>query len=101
MSKYSKELIRNTEYCLKQYERDYKLMYGSYYGSMKLKILYNILNFKRVLADNKDNSKEAQLYYHMQLKILDMLNNEDNSDKTFEKCCEILAKQLELEKDFV
>ena len=69
MSKYSKELIRSTEYCLKQYERDYKLMDGSYYGSMKLRILYNILNCK--------------------------------NDKTYEKRCDSLVKQLELEKDFV
>ena len=101
MSKYSKELIRNTEYCLKQYERDYKLMSGSYYGSTKLRILYNILNCKRVLADNKDISKEAHLYYHMQLKIFDMLEKEDNNDKTYEKRCDSLVKQLELEKDFV
>lgn len=101
MSKYSKELIKTTEYCLKQYERDYELLSGSYYGSMKLKILYNILNCKRVLADNKDNDKDAQLYYHQQLRIFDMLEKEDNTDETYEKRCESFIKQLELEKDFV
>lgn len=101
MSKYSKEWIRSTEYCLKQYERDYKLMNGSYYGSMKLRILYNILNCKRVIAENKGKDKEVQLYYHMQLKIFDMLEKEDNNDKTYEKRCDSLVKQLELEKDFV
>ena len=101
MSKYSKEFIRSFEYSLKKYERDYKLISGSYYGTMKLRILYNILNCKRVLANDKGKSKEVHLYYHMQSKILDMLKNEDNNDKTFEKRCKILVKQLELEKDFV
>lgn len=101
MSKYSKEFILSIEYSLKQHERNYKLMSGSYYGSMKLRMLYNILNCKRVLANDKGKFKEVHLYYHMQSKILDMLKNEDNNDKTFEKRCKILVKQLELEKDFV
>lgn len=96
------EIIKTTEYSLKKYERDYKLMSGSYYGgTMKLRILYNILNCKRVLANDKGKFKEVHLYYNRQSKILDMLKNEDNNDKTFEKRCKILVKQLELEKDFV
>ena len=101
MSKYNNEFIQTTEYCLKQYERDYEIMSGSYYGSTKLRILYNILNCKRVLANNKGKSKEEQLYYRMQSKIIDMLEKEDHTEKTYKKRCESLIKQLELEKDFV
>ena len=48
-----------------------------------------------IIKDSINNSQD------MNKKEITKLENKDNNDKTFEKRCESLVKQLELEKDYL
>lgn len=64
-------------------------------GPEKLKIMYNILNCRRIL-DNNNFTK----YFELQERINQQLLSE-NTNTAFEKQCECLLKQIDIELDFL
>lgn len=93
------EIIEINKNCLMALQKDLNLMRGyggcNKLGAEKLKIMYNILNCRRII-DNINSKK----YFEFQERINNQLSRE-NDNTAFEKQCECLLKQIDIEIDFL
>jgi len=89
------ELIKLNKKYLLVLQKELTLMSKyNHLGPEKLKIMYNILNCRRII-DNNNSTK----YFELQQRIITQLSRE-NDNTAFDKQCECLLKQIEIELDF-